>query len=252
MGRKLLALLFGAVLVLSGCASSSEPVETGERESAAAQEAPTYVAIGASETVGIGADDRRTEGWTSVLAQRVLPAEADYVNLGISGATVTEALQQELPKARQAEPDLVTVWLNANDVLSGKPVDRYRDELTRLLEALAETDAVVLVANTPPLSELPAMLACQPDPPRNGPPCLFGADWPPPNLLTRQIDLYNRAIREVARGTGAIVVDLYAAAQVRDETKLLSIDGFHPNSKGHRAVAMQFVKTLKRNDISFD
>src|SRR5438105_15248802 len=44
-----------------------------------------YVAIGASDTVGVGASDPRTGSWPARVASR-LPVGAEYVNLGVSGS----------------------------------------------------------------------------------------------------------------------------------------------------------------------
>jgi len=81
----------------------------------------TYVAIGASETVGIGADDPIREGWAYVFYRTALPRAATFVNLGIPGATVADALGREVPEAVGIHPDLVTVWLNVNDIVAGVP-----------------------------------------------------------------------------------------------------------------------------------
>ena len=50
-----------------------------------------YVAVGASETVGIGADNPQRDAWPRVLHGTALK-KATFVNLGVSGATVGQAI----------------------------------------------------------------------------------------------------------------------------------------------------------------
>src|SRR5438034_8871170 len=54
-----------------------------------------YVAIGASDTVGVGASDPRTGSWPARIAAR-LPAGADYVNLGVSGSLASQAATDQV------------------------------------------------------------------------------------------------------------------------------------------------------------
>src|SRR6266536_2015082 len=71
----------------------------------------TYVAIGASDTAGVGVEDPEREAWVNVLAQ-ALPQPVRVVNLGISGATARQAVDDELPQALdvlEGMPGLVTV-----------------------------------------------------------------------------------------------------------------------------------------------
>jgi len=47
----------------------------------------TYVAIGASDAVGMGAGDPATESWPAVL-DTLLPQGSKLVNLGVTGITL--------------------------------------------------------------------------------------------------------------------------------------------------------------------
>jgi acyl-CoA thioesterase I len=212
--------------------------------------ATLYVAVGASETVGVGTDDPIREAWPQVLYREALPTTAVFVNLGIPGATVADALDRELPQALELEPDLVTVWLNVNDLVAGVSSRDYETRLDTLLSSLRRGGRTrVLVANTPPLDRLPAYLACRPDPPPEAPPCLVGMTLPPPGALDTAIDSYNQAIERAAERNGAEVVDLHAVALAAraagTEEELVSADGFHPSADGAIVVAEAFAATLK-------
>ena len=85
-----------------------------------------YVAIGASETWGVGAGDQLREAWPQVFYREGLPRHTAFVNLAVPGTTVDEALTQQLPYARELRPDLVTVWLNVNDIIARVRPPRIR------------------------------------------------------------------------------------------------------------------------------
>ena len=109
----------------------------------------TYVAIGASDAVGVGANDPATEGWVPRLAQLLGP-DTRLRNLGVSGTLIRTALQDQVPAAVREQPDLVTVWLAVNDLDAHTSLASYSADLDSLLFTLArQTHASVLVANVP-------------------------------------------------------------------------------------------------------
>jgi lysophospholipase L1-like esterase len=216
-------------LLLGGVACTGDDKDDGPAASPEAE--GLYVAVGASETVGEGADEPLTQAWTQVFFRTAVPRGYRFVNLGISGATVAQALAEEVPEAVRLEPDVVTVWLNVNDIVDRVPVQQYESQLQELVRRLrrgGQTD--VYVANTPPLDILPVARG-------------FGA------LATVIVGQYNAAIERVVKAEGAVLVDLHAAGVAwRDRGEaatLISGDGFHPSTKGHQAVAAEFAKVFK-------
>ena len=179
----------------------------------------TYVAVGASDSVGVGANSPETESWPSVLARK-LPPGSRFVNLGVSGSLLHQALDQQLPVAVDADPDLVTVWLSVNDYIGRAHLDQYESDLDSLLGRLrADTDAVILVGNVPDLSALPIAS----------------------RLDLRDVDRWNAAIDAVSARHGATVVDLHATWQeVKDHPEYISSDGFHPSTSGYARLAEVF------------
>lgn len=208
----------------------------------------TYVAVGASETVGVGADQPEAQAWPQVFYRTALPRAAVYVNLGVPGSTVEQAVRDQLPTAVAEHPDVATVFLNVNDIVHEVPVAAYRADLQSLLESLRATGAKVLVANVPPLDRLPLLKACLPFAPGPGGSCdtsrRISLDE-----IDRVVDEFNLAIDEVAAATGAVVVDLHAAGlrarQQGDETGIISSDGFHPSTAGHELIARSFAAALR-------
>lgn len=197
-----------------------------------------YVAVGASETTGTGSDQPERDAWPHVLARTALPPSTTLVNLGIPGATVATALREELPRALELDPTLVTVWLNVNDIVCGiAPADFERD-LGTLVGALCRSGrARVLVANVPPLDRLPAYVAYAASKPEHG-----------PEALNRVVTAYNAATARIAAREGAALVDLHtvglAARRAGTEASFVSADGFHPSTAGHAAVAAAFADVL--------
>lgn len=195
-----------------------------------------YVAVGASDAVGVGARRPRREAWPRLVHERLF-AGARFVNLGVSGATVASALAGQVPRAEQLAPDVVTVWLVVNDIVAGVPVDAYETRFDELVGRLRRGGAAVVVGNCPYLDRLPAYLFWQ----------SVGV-LPGPGEANRIVDAYNAAIGRVVERHDATLVDLRAAGLVARqaglEPKLFASDGFHPSTAGHRALAAAFSAAL--------
>jgi len=183
-----------------------------------------YVALGASDTVGVGSANPARDNWTAQLARR-LPAASRYVNLGRSGSTLSQALTTELPAALRARPTLVTVWLAVNDLNALVTPDDYGTQLDRLLSALQKTHARVYVGNVPDLSLVPIYKS-------------LGISASDLNGIVR---LYNGVI-------ATTVVDLYAASKpvLRNLTNV-GADGFHPSTRGYTLLANLFYQVMRRD-----
>jgi acyl-CoA thioesterase-1 len=190
-----------------------------------------YVALGASDTVGVGSANPARDNWTAQLARR-LPAASRYVNLGRSGSTLSQALTTELPAALRARPTLVTVWLAVNDLNALVTPDDYGTQLDRLLSALQKTHARVYVGNVPDLSLVPIYKS-------------LGISASDLNGIVR---LYNGVIATTCARHGATVVDLYAASKpvLRNLTNV-GADGFHPSTRGYTLLANLFYQVMRRD-----
>jgi acyl-CoA thioesterase-1 len=233
-----------AAMLLAGC---SAPRASTVPPAAAPSGPPiTYAAVGASETVGAGADEPLREAWPRVFFRTALPEQAVFVNLGIPGATVADALREEVPMVAEVEPQVVTVWLNVNDIAAGVSPAQYERDLATLVRTLRGNGSTrVLVANVPPLDQLPAYVNCRTD----GAICDLAERLPDPGALNRTVDAYNAAIQRVVAEEGAVLVDLHAtglaAQQSGTAADLVSADGFHPSTAGHAAAAEAFAQALR-------
>jgi len=146
----------------------------------------------------------------------------------------------------------VTVWLNSNDLLSGLPAGAYQTQLAGLLHRLRAAGAAVLVANTPPLDDLPAYLACQDPAAHPGDcPAFVPRPVPSPPVVAAAVDGYNQAIEAAARQEGAVLVDLHraglAARANGTQATLISRDGFNPDAAGAQLIAAQFAAAVPKS-----
>ena len=114
------------------------------------------MAIGASDTFGIGTSDPYMENWPTDLADK-LNQKVHLINLGIPGITLHDALSLELPVALDSHPELVTIWLGVNDIANKVPVNSYSHDLDLMLTRLESQapSAHILIANIPDLTLLP-------------------------------------------------------------------------------------------------
>lgn len=229
-------IVLSVLLLTAACSGGAGGDDDGDQSF-------TYAAVGASETVGVGATRPEHDAWPQVLRRAVLDADTTFVNVGVSGSTVRQALEQQLPRAVAAGPDLVTVWLNVNDIVRSVPVAAYERDLAALVSGLRrDGETEVLLANTPPLEDLPVVRACLPNPPP-GRRCLLPVSLPGPEPVIAFVQQFNDAIARVADAHGAVLVDLHAVAVAERERRLehyFSGDGFHPSTEGHAAVARTF------------
>lgn len=197
-----------------------------------------YVAVGASDAVGVGARRPRREAWPRLLRRQAFAGRIRFVNLGVSGATVGSALVGQVPRAEALAPDVVTVWLVVNDIVAGVTVDSYEAQLEDLVRRLRRDGATrVLVGNCPYLDRLPVYLMWR-----------AAGVLPEPDEANRIVDSYNTAIERVVAAHDATVVDLRTAGLVArragTEAALIARDGFHPSTSGHRAIAVTFKEAL--------
>jgi len=187
------------------------------------------VAIGASDSVGVGAADPQTGSWPARVARRLGPGST-FTNLGVSGSLAAQARTQQSPAAIAARPTLVTIWLAVNDLNNGIGSTAYRDVLDGILaELVARTEARIFVGNVPDLRSVPVY--------RNADPAVVGA----------QIAAYNRWIAEtVAKYPGrASVVDLFAGSAELLSTATVATDGFHPSDRGYELIADRFIAAMR-------
>lgn len=237
-----LALVFVACSRPAAAPSASAPAPTQTATvratstpspSPASTAAIRYVAIGASDSVGVGAADPATGSWPARVA-RLLPPGSAFVNLGVSGSVAIQAKDQQLPGAIAQRPTVVSVWLAVNDMNATIQPDSYRDALGQIVDGLAsKTDAKIFVGNVPDVRGVPAYKDVD------------------KNTLGAQIAAYNDAIAAVVRAHPgrAFLVDLFTGSAALVSTITVSADGFHPSDDGYALIAQRFADAMRQNGI---
>jgi lysophospholipase L1-like esterase len=230
------AAMIGLALIclaaLAACGSSPSAPRPAANPTATHTASVVYVALGASDAVGVGAADPNTQGYVPVLISR-LPKDADAINLGVSGYKVHDALQNKIAAALNARPTLVTIWLAGNDFRGCTPLNTYIADLNALLDQLKSgTKAQVFVANLPDMSLLPAM--------RPGSQGLGVCHQSQTSQQMRaETQAWNTAIAQVVNSHGDDLIDLYRA-ELASHPEYISGDGFHPTAAGYLRLADLF------------
>lgn len=230
-------------LILSACTSAasqsaSSHLHTGSG-SITAQVTPmpmpdgpvTYVALGASDAVGIGSNSPGSQGYVPLIAAHLLKG-SHSINLGISGIRLHEALSEELPLALTTSPDLITIWLVVNDFIGGVTFNEYMHDLNTLLQRLhASTHARIVMADLPDLARLPA----------------FAHETSTQkSRMLQAIQQWNKGIAQLASQYGVILLDLLIhGSQLTAHPEYISIDGFHPSPSGYVQLANYFWQAIK-------
>ncbi|HEV8535741.1 MAG TPA: GDSL-type esterase/lipase family protein [Candidatus Limnocylindria bacterium] len=231
------------VTLLAGCSSapgaerpsSTPPVTSSPTPRPTGTLAPAirYVAIGASDTVGVGAADPAHGSWPARIAAR-LPAGSLFVNLGVSGSITLQARSEQLPGAIAQRPTIVSIWLAVNDLNATIDPRSYADSLGEIVNTLVQrTDATIFVGNVPDLRAVPVYASAD------------------KQALLRGITAYNDAISAIAARSPArvVVVDLFTGSAELVSTAVVAQDGFHPSDTGYELIAERFSTAMRARGV---
>ncbi|MRX44355.1 SGNH/GDSL hydrolase family protein [Agromyces kandeliae] len=173
-----------------------------------------YVALGDSAAQGIGASrpDHSYVGLLARLIRDTTGRTVRVVNLSVSGATTSLAVQDQLPKLAKYRPDVMTVSIGANDIAKWDP-EAFEQNLRTIFDAVPSH---ALVADLP----------------------FF---YFPHN--ERRVAVANLILRRVAAERGLEVVRLHRETRVRGWRRIFTHfanDWFHPNDHGYQVWADAF------------
>lgn len=188
-----------------------------------------FVAVGDSFTEGLndaypaGGGEVRYRGWADRVARRLAGLNPDlrYANLAVRGKLLREIVRDQVPRACELKPDLVSLCGGGNDVLrpSGNP-----DALARIFEAavrrLKESGAQVLMFTG-----------------------FDPRDAPVIRRLRGRIATYNMNLRAIADRHDCLLVDQWAMDALRDP-RAWGDDRLHLSSEGHRRMALRVCEVL--------
>ncbi len=188
-----------------------------------------YAAMGASDALGVGATPL-TNGYVFRIEdalEQCRPEGASLTNLGIPAATIREIEDVELPAAVDTEPNLVTLWTGANDIIDGEEVEDFESRLNEILTELQlETEAFIVIGNIPDLTRLPRF-----------------QQSPDPHVTAGRIAAFNQAISRQAESHNIPVADV--AGLPLSGAEVTAADGFHPNDQGYQVIAQAFLDIIR-------
>lgn len=191
-----------------------------------------YVAIGDSFTEGLW--DTAPEnadvqyGWADRLAfaldrrrREAGDEPLEYANHAVRGLLLRPILTDQLPRALDQRPDLISIIGGGNDVLRpGSNPDQLAAHLDRAVATARSTGAQVLMATGMDTRGV-ALL----------------------NSLRHKVALYNAHVWSIAQRRGAAVIDLWGMRSLRDR-RMWAQDRIHLSPEGHRRVAQAALSAL--------
>jgi lysophospholipase L1-like esterase len=188
-----------------------------------------YSAVGTSGILGVGAfplSDGCIFRIQSDLRER--GRNVSLVQIGAPG-TNTDIVSDAVAKAadKGLEVEFATVWVGANDLVRGVPIETLAAGLKALLTMLQnDMDAYVVIANLPPMPNFPNFI-----------------EAPNSEITAQRVTQYNTVIAAQAIELGIPVVDL--ADDARITHLVIDFDGFHPDDEGHERLAKLFINVIR-------
>ncbi|MEV6329444.1 SGNH/GDSL hydrolase family protein [Streptomyces sp. NPDC051909] len=188
----------------------------------------SYAAIGDSFTEGVGdpGPDGAFVGWAdrfAVLLADELPEndEFRYANLAVRGRLLDQIVAEQVPRAKELAPDLVTFCAGGNDIIRpGTDPDDVAERFERAVADLTSAVGTVMVTT--------------------------GFDTRDVTLLKHlrgKIATYNGHVRAIADRYGCPVLDLWSLRSVQDR-RAWDEDRLHLSPEGHTRVALRAAQVL--------
>jgi len=183
-----------------------------------------FVAIGDSFTEGLNDPDPGGgfRGWADRVAGALSAQRPGfrYANLAIRGKLLGQVVAEQLPRAVELAPDLVSLAAGGNDILRGADVDALAARFESAVATLQAAGCRVLI--------------------------FTGFDprmFPVIRLLRGRIAAYDMHLRGIADEHGCDLVDLWSMRVLKD-MRAWSQDRLHLSEEGHRRVALRTCEVL--------
>jgi lysophospholipase L1-like esterase len=183
------------------------------------QDRTRYAVIGDSYSCGEGATPK--ESWPALLTQHlnVQGLHVDLVsNPSVTGWTTKDAVDKELPKFVNSNPNFATLLIGVNDWVQGIDETTFRNRFSYLVDqmlAVLPNKKRLLVVTIPDFGVTPT-----------GPKYSRGRN------IHEGILRFNQVVTEEARKRGLEVVDIFPLSkQMGHDKSLIAKDGLHPSTK---------------------
>lgn len=199
----------------------------------------SYAAIGDSFTEGVGdpGPDGTYVGWADrfavLLADRLpVPGAATnpdgtrhgnfrYANLAVRGRLLDQIVEEQLPRAKELAPDLVSFCAGGNDIIRpGTDPDDLAERFERAVADLTDAVGTVMVTTGFDTRGVPVL-----------------------RHMRGKIATYNVHLRAIADRYRCPVLDLWSLRSVQDR-RAWDADRLHLSPEGHTRVALRAAQVL--------
>ncbi|MCX5321707.1 SGNH/GDSL hydrolase family protein [Streptomyces sp. NBC_00120] len=187
----------------------------------------SYAAVGDSFTEGVGdpGPDGAFVGWADRLAvlldDRTPEHSFRYANLAVRGKLLDQIVENQLPRAVELAPDLVTFAAGGNDIIRpGTDPDDVAERFEKAVARLTSAVGTVMVTTGFDTRDVPVL-----------------------KHLRGKIATYNGHVRAVADRYGCPVLDLWSLKTVQDR-RAWDDDRLHLSPEGHTRVALRAGQAL--------
>ncbi|MGC5341732.1 SGNH/GDSL hydrolase family protein [Streptomyces sp. DT24] len=199
----------------------------------------SYAAIGDSFTEGVGdpGPDGSFVGWAdrfAVLLADQLPASGPpessdgdghgdfrYANLAVRGRLLDQIVEEQVPRAKELAPDLVSFCAGGNDIIRpGTDPDDVAERFERAVAELTRSVGTVLVTTGFDTRGVPVL-----------------------RHLRGKVATYTAHVRSIADRYDCPVLDLWSLRSVQDR-RAWDTDRLHLSPEGHTRVALRAAQVL--------
>ncbi|MCX5144413.1 MULTISPECIES: SGNH/GDSL hydrolase family protein [unclassified Streptomyces] len=198
----------------------------------------SYAAIGDSFTEGVGdpGPDGTFVGWAdrfAVLLADQLPGTGAtgatgpahgnfrYANLAVRGRLLDQIVEEQVPRARELAPDLVSFCAGGNDIIRpGTDPDDVAERFERAVAELTRSVGTVMVTTGFDTRNVPVL-----------------------RHLRGKIATYTAHVRSIADRYDCPVLDLWSLRSVQDR-RAWDDDRLHLSPEGHTRVALRAAQVL--------
>ena len=178
-----------------------------------------YAVIGDSYSCGEGATPK--ESWPELLTQH-LNAQGFHVDLvsnpSVTGWATKDAIDRELPKFINSNPNFATLLIGVNDWVQGVDDATFRKRFSYLLDqmlAVLPNKEHLLVVTIPDFGVTPT-----------------GPKYSRHRDISAGLTRFNQIVIEEAKRRGLQVVDIFSLSKKMGEDRsLVAKDGLHPSAK---------------------
>ncbi len=211
-------IAFNVLFILVKGTSVSAPEIPRADISLGAGEKLNYLILGDSTSIAQGGD--YGQGYVVATANELSKKyQVTYKNVGVSGAVVSDILNDQIPKVGDFNPDLVLIAAGANDVTHLTSLSDIKSDMQKVIDTLRNKNPEVKIVFTG-AADMGTVIRFT---------------WPLKQLAGLQTKRVNKVMEEVAISNN---VDFAYIARETGEIfnnhpEYFAQDNFHPNNSGY-------------------